>query len=269
MVHSHGQVKFHGPTQPGTFQTGKAEIIKFWTVHHIEETGVIATRQELVDDGIMANVSVAVNNINIGGVDYVLDANYDSALSAQHNFNNVAAHFGTIANVVSLKITPGLATGTSATVDFQNVFLGVGADTFGTQVLEANALVWSVEVVLEQKGVLHNSAGTPGFVRGDPSIGATGDNFGSSVLDVENFLEGMVLYATGLLAIGGDNENMVDADTTRAFVDGFNIATGVSGAFAAGDEGAQVVAVTNIHASAGTSQTIVVDPTFVAQDLQS
>ena len=55
MVHSHGQVKFHGPTQPGTFQTGKAEVITFWSAHHIEETGVVSTRQELVDDGIMAS----------------------------------------------------------------------------------------------------------------------------------------------------------------------------------------------------------------------
>ena len=269
MVHSHGQVKFHGPTQPGTFQTGKAEVIKFWSAHHIEETGVLATRQELVDDGILANVSVAVNNIRIGGVDYALDANYDSALAAQHNFNNIAAAFGTVANVVSLKITPGLATGTSLTVDFQNVFLGVGADTFGTQVLEATALAWSVEVVLEQKGVLHNSAGTGGFVRGETSVGATADNFGSSVADVENFLEGTILYATGLLAIGGDNESMVDADTTGAFVDGFNITTGLATAFAAGVIGDQVAIITAQNAAHGTSQTIIAEPNYVAQDLQS
>lgn len=267
MAHTHGQTKFHGPTQPGSFQTGKAEIIKFWTVHHIAETGVIARRQELVDDGILANVSVAVNNITIGGVVYALDANYDSALAAQHNFNNLIAHFGTLANVVSIK-TSGLATGTSPTVDFQNVFLGVGADTFGTEVLQALAIVWQVEVVLEQKGTLHNAGGQPGFVKGDPSIGVTGDNFGSSVADVENFLDGVILFATGALAIGGDLESMVDVDTTGAFADGTNIATGVAGAFA-GATGDQVTMISNQIGTAGTSQSVVVDPTFVAQDLQS
>lgn len=272
MVHTHGQTKFHGPTQPGTFQTGRAEIIKFWSAHHIEETGVISTRQNLVDDGLLATTDLTANAIVIAGVTYAIDANYDSALAAQHNFLNVVAHFAQVANVVSLNITDGLATGTSPTADFANVFLGVGADTFGTELIETNGLIWSCAVVLEQKGILHNSGGTAAFVKGEPSIGATGGNFGSTVADVEEFLNEVILYQTGLLAIGGDLENMADADTTGAFLDGVNITNGVAGAFG-GAIGDQVSGITNfigvLGDRQGTSQTLVVDPTFVAQDLQS
>lgn len=270
MVHTHGQVKFHGPTQPGTFQTGKAEVITFWSAHHFEETGVLSTRDELVDDGILATNDLTANSIVIAGVTYALDDNYDSALAAQHNFMNLTNHFASVATVVSVRVGPGVASTTDIFVDFANLFLGVGTDTFGDDLVDATGLAWYVEIVLEQKGTLFNSAGTTGFVKGEPSIGATGDNFGSSVADVEEFLNGLVLYSTGVLAIGGDNETMVFADLAGTkFTDGFNIADGTATAFSAGNVGDQVFAITNADADEVTSATIVVNPMFTAQDLQS
>lgn len=269
MAHTHGQVKFHGPTQPGTFQTGKAEIIKFWSAHHFEETGVLATRDELVDDGLLPTNDLTANSIEIGGTTYSVDANYDSAFVAQHNFNALIKHFATIANVVSINITSALASGTSLASDFANVYLGVGADTFGSEVVFSNGLAWSVAIVLEQKGILHNSAGSGNFVRGMPSIGSTAGNFGTTVADVEAFLEGLVLHATGALAIGGDLENMDDVENQPTFT-GINIVTGTNEAWqGSGSVGAYVTMITNGNGDAGTSQSVLVDPTFVASDLQS
>lgn len=261
-------LKFNGFNQDGSFQTGTGEIVRVYSAHQIGATGVLATRAELVADGLLPTTDLTANSITINGVTYALDANYDAALVAQRNLDNMIAAFAVYANPVQVNVTAGLATGTSLTVDFANVFLGgTAANTMGTELIQANGLGWTLDLAFEQKGMFADTPGTGTFVKGDPSLGASADNWGSSAGDIEAILEGVTVYAGGAIAILGDLETAVDIDTTAAFADGVNLATGVAGAFA-GATGDQMSVVTAGNAATATSQSVVVE-VDVAPNIQS
>jgi hypothetical protein len=244
----------------GAFQTGKGEVVHIWSAHHVEATGVTLRRSELVADGLLPSATLSgTNSITIKGVTYTADAAYDQALLAQVNLDNLVAAFARFGNPVYVNVSAGIATTASPTADTAGVLVG-GADLLGTELVEANGLVWEVELAFEQKGLFVTGA------KGDVTIG-TGDHYGSSVADVHAVLEGTVMYVTGLLANGGDLENMVDADAAAAFVDGTNYVTEVAGAFA-GAQGDEVSVVSAGNAAQATSQTVVVE-VQVAPNLQS
>ncbi len=269
MAHTHGLTRFHGWNRPGTMQTGKAEHIRIYSAHHMESNGVIATRQELVDDGFMVDVSVAVNTIRINGVDYSVDVTYDQAYIAQTNFDNLMTRIQEVVNIVSVDIQPGRAeTVTSLATEFATLFLGgTAANTFGSELLQDGGIAWQIDIVVEQKGTFRNSAQSTGFVKGATTTPATGNNGGSSSADVGAHLDGMVLYATQSDTAGGDLRIMDDADTTGAFVDGTNILTGVAGAYG-GAFGDQVTVISEATATFATSQTVVIE-VFASPNTQS
>ena len=272
MVNTYGQTQFHGHVRDGAFQTGKHEVIRVYTAHETRQTGVIARRQDLVDDGLLATTDLTANSIEIQDVTYAVDARYDEALVAQKNFDNLVAAFSQFAAPVSVFVWDGRATTiTNLTVEFASTFLGLtAANTFGTELIQANGIGWEVDFVFEQKGVFQNIPGTAGFVRGEPSISDAADNFGSDPFAIEALLDGTLMYAGAAIgaAIPGDLESMVDADTSALFVDGVNFVTGVDGAFA-GATGDQVSIVAAGNAVDGTSQTVVIEVVGVAPDTQS
>ena len=277
MAHTHGQTKFHGHNRDGAFQTGRHEVIRVYTAHETRQTGVLARRDELVDDGILATNDLTANAIVIQDVTYAVDARYDEALVAQRNLDNLIAAFSQFATPVSVFAWDGRPTtlvigaASNLNVEFVSEFLGLtAANTFGTEMLEAGGIAWEVDFVFEQKGVFQNIPGTAGFVRGEPSISDSADNFGSDPAAVEALLDGTAMYVGAAIGatIPGDLESMTDADTSALFVDGINFVTGVAGAFAdtTGDE-VSIVAAGN--AVDGTSQTVVIEVVGVAPDTQS
>ncbi len=278
MSHTYGQTKFHGHNQEGSFQSGRHTLVKIWTCHEVDATGVISSRQELVDDGIIAVVNVATNNITIQDVVYATNAAYDQAYAAQTNLDNLIAAFSVFAQPVSVRVTDGIVqSGASNTTPRLGTFtqLVAGADLLGSDMTQAAGLVWVVEFIFEQKGILTNAAGSAGFVRGEPSIGATGDNFGDANAAYHLLLQGTVQYVTGDLAQGGDSENMDDADTGvetgAGFADTGQLSVGLislaEDAYA-GAVGNQVFMVSNTDSDEDTSQTFLVEE-FNMPDLQS
>ena len=278
MVNTHGQTKFHGHNRDGAFQTGKHEVIRVYSAHETRQTGVISRRQELVDAGLIATTDLTLNAIEIQGVTYAVDARYDEALVAQRNLDNLIAAFSQFAAPVSVFVWDGRATTLTIgatqnlNVEFESLFTGLtAANTFGTQMLEVGGIAWEIDFVFEQKGIFQNITGTAGFVRGEPSISASADNFGSDPAAVEALLDGTLQYLGAAIAaaIPGDQESMVDADTTAAFVDGVNLVTGLDDTFSGIVTGEQVSIVSATNAAAGTSQTVVVEVVGVAPDTQS
>lgn len=226
-------IKFHGFNQDGWFQSGKGEVITLWTVHDIEATGVIATRAELVQDGILKNETLsAANSITINDVTYEADATYDDAYYQQTNVDTFVDAFNALANPVYVKVHAGIDTATDPNVDFTTEFLG-GTTTFGTDLVAANnsgtAPVYRIDLFFEQKGMF-----TTGD-KGDVTVGA-GDNFGDSVAAVEAILDGLNAKATsntntavdvditgGAVAVG-DDVPMGIAAATRSYIGDIEVA---------------------------------------------
>lgn len=267
--------KFHGHNRDGAFQTGKGEVVHLWLAHEVDQTGVISSRQELVDAGIIAVVNVATNNISIRGVTYTTNALYDQAYIAQRNLDNLLDAFNVFAAPVYIDVSDGIiqtgtanltpATGTVSTL------IG-GTDQLGSSLNESAGLVWKVELTFEQKGAFVKVPGLDQgtFVRGAPSVALTANKFGSSTQDIHDLLEGTVMYFGGLLSAGGDEENITDSDGVVAFEAGVNLITGIAGTNTAFNNtiGDEVYIVTNRDAQQATGQTVVV-AVQVSGDLQS
>ena len=240
---------FNAFNKEGWFQTGKGEVVTVWSAHHVDATGVKLTRDELVSDGYVTSSTLsALNSIEVNGVTYTADAVYDDALWAQQNLDNMLAALALHANPAAVWVeggTTGVATAATPAGDFATDFLG-NNDNFGSQVVEANGPVWKVEMFFEQKGVFVDRTT---FTKGEPTLGAAADNFGSDQADVHALLEGVAITATSV-----DLANMVDVSTSSS-----NAIT------AAGDTGTVVSAG---NANAATSQSVVVD-VAVAPNLQS
>ena len=268
--------KFHGHNQDGAFQTGKGEVVHLWLAHELDQTGVISSRQELADASLLSGPTPltlsAANNININGVNYTTNVAYDQAYIAQTNLDALIERFSQFAAPVDIFVSDGIVqSGTDNTTPaFGTVTTMIGGvDQLGTLLAQAAGLVWKVELTFEQKGAFVRvpNLDQATFVRGEPSIAVTADNFGSSAQDIHDLLEGTVMYLGGLLAVGGDSENMVDIDSAVAYEDAANFITGVTQAFgtAIGDQG---YIVTNNDAQEATGQSVVVE-VRVKGDLQS
>ena len=268
--------KFHCNNKYGSFQTGKGEHVHLWLAHEVDQTGVVSSRQELVDAGFIATTDLTANAIEINGVNYAVDIVYDQAYIAQTNLDNLIERFSQFAAPVDIFVSDGIvqagASNNTPTLGTVNTNIG-GVDLLGTELAEAAGLVWKVELIFEQKGAFVRvpNLDQATFVRGEPSIAVTADNFGSSVQDIHDLLEGTVMYLGGLRAAGGDSENVVDMDTSALFFDGTdtgtNLITLVTGAFAGG-LGDEAYIVTNNDPDEATSQSVVVE-VIVKGDLQS
>ena len=249
--------KFHGHNRDGSFQTGKGEHVRLWTIHEIRHTGVISTRQELVDAGYLGlgptPVTLsAANPITIQGTEYITNLAYDDALFSQTNLDAFIQRFDELGTIVDVVVTAAVNTATNPNVDFTNPFLG-GADTFGSQITD-DGDIWQLDVRFEQKGMFTNVPGSAGFVRGEPSIALAADNFGSSVADIHELLEDLALTTTTDDATNVDN-------TTETNTEGRpDAGPQVSGSLTTGVSAAQ--------ADEATGQSIVLEVN-VGLDLQS
>ncbi len=245
--------KIYGHNHDGSFQSGKGEHVRLWTVHEIRATGVLATRADLLADGLVTSATLsATNSITFQGVEYTVDATYDDALWSQMNLSSIMAAFEPFGNIVDVSVTAAVNTGTSPTSDFASVFLA-GADNFGTEI-SVDGDVWQLDIRFEQKGLFHNAGGETGFVKGEPSIGLAVDNYGSSIADIHVLLEELDLITTTDDNVNVDNT--VDTNTTGRPDNAPN---------AIGDP---VQMVSAGSADEATSQSVVIE-TFTAPDLQS
>lgn len=235
-------VKVNGHNRDGAFQTGKHEVIVATTLHHLEATGVIATRAQLVSDGILSNATLSSsNNIVIQGVSYETDAAYDSAFWAQRNLDRVINRFAEYANLVSVDVDQtaadlGAAPGATLADPFRASSEAIG--TAFNAVTDNPA--WKLSVVVEQKGVF-NGVPVTSTTKGQPTLGASADNYGTSVTSLASLFDGLVLTRTA-------------EDDTYADVIG------------AGDPGDDFTVVTSAGTAANVSMVFEVD---VAPDLQS
>lgn len=274
MGHTYGQTKFHGHNQDGSFQTGRHQVVKIWTTHEVDQTGVISSRQDLFDDGIIDELDPAVTNITINEVTYTTIALYDQAYAAQTNLDNVIARFSQFSAPVSVNVSDGLVqtgAGTDNPLTGTQTVLVAGADLLGSDMTDTAGLVWEIDFVIEQKGAFTNIPGSAGFVRGEPSIATAADNFGDASGAFHDLLQGTVQYVTANSAAGGDSDNMDDADTgvngATNWADAVGLISLTSDVYA-GAVGNQVFMVSNIDGDQDTSQTFLVE-VFVAPDLQS
>lgn len=221
--------KFNGHVHNGWALPGKGELLTIYTVHDVADTGVLATRAELLEAGAITSATLSgSNSVTVEGVTYTTDAAYDDALYQQKNLNTLVQHLAMRNTVSYVNVFDGVATTTSPTVDFASAFLGT--DTFGTSISAGNnsgtAKVWKVQVMLQGKGYF-----VPAANKGDVTVG-TGDNYGDSIDNLDAALAGLSMIATsntntttdvdvsgGAVAVGASVPISIDAATRSIVLD--------------------------------------------------
>lgn len=245
--------KIYGHNKDGSFQSGIGEHIRLWTIHEIRATGVLATRADLLADGLVTSATLAANNsIEFQGVTYTADLAYDDALYSQRNLDAIMAAFAPFGNIVDVSVTAAVNTTANPTTDFASVFLA-GSDNFGSQI-SIDGDVWQLDVRFEQKGMFHNSATNAGFTKGEPSLGVSADNYGSSIADIHAVLALTVM--TGTTADNVNVDNTLDTNT-EGRPDANPVVSGSS---------VQMVSASSVDQA--TTQSVVLE-VFAAPDLQS
>jgi len=146
--------KVHGYVQNTEAATGDWDIVNIWTVAPIAVTGVVQNLTLFkAAHGITANIStLSAAKRTFEGTDLVNDAGYNDAFAQQSNLDSIWNAIGDAAAPVMIGDILSDATATSPTVmalvDYAGVAL-VAAGDFGTDVVDGNALVYSVSIAIE------------------------------------------------------------------------------------------------------------------------